>query len=236
MQKITVILSSEGFGIPVAPSKTTLGKKHYLEWQIGYDDATTNSAGLVPEIRFVRNGETKYGQELSKIIFEAVRLGVLSTNDLVREIETLKTIKPTEFEENQAVQVEMSPTPRQMDFKAPSSGCLSSPRPRRTAGCRSSSSRNGAVGDQAMVYVCLPMNERLTLDGSPRKTGPAKSKETVFYDFDRDNAAFLLDIIHGFGIASQPHNGDMRYILGKILKPYPAGELKFFLHHRKKPR
>src|ERR1039457_4552459 len=42
--------SSDGFGLPVAPSKTSLGKKHYLEWQIGYDIPNTNSPSVVPEI------------------------------------------------------------------------------------------------------------------------------------------------------------------------------------------
>src|SRR5712671_7613773 len=100
--------SSDGFGLPVAPSKTLLDKKFYLEWQIGYDIPNTNSPSVVPEIKFIRNGETKYGHELSKIIFEAVRLGILATNDLVREINSLKKIVPAEFEENQAVQVEVS--------------------------------------------------------------------------------------------------------------------------------
>jgi hypothetical protein len=74
-----------------------------------------------------------------------------------------------------------------------------------------------AVGYQAMIYVCLPLSEVLAMDGSPRKTGAAKSKETVYYDFNRDNAAFLMDIVHAFGLASQQHNEDIRKILGKIL-------------------
>ena len=69
-----------------------------------------------------------------------------------------------------------------------------------------------------MVYVCLPMNEVLTMAGSPRPDGKAHSKETVFYDFNRDNAPFLLDIVHAFGIASSQHNEDIRKILGKILE------------------
>src|SRR5450631_706470 len=100
--------SSDGFGLPVAPSKTILGKKHYLEWQIGYDIPNTNSPSVVPQIEFQRNGETKYGHELSKIIFEAVRLGILSTNELVREIEVLKKIPANEFEESRSVQIEVS--------------------------------------------------------------------------------------------------------------------------------
>jgi hypothetical protein len=68
-----------------------------------------------------------------------------------------------------------------------------------------------------MIYVCLPMNEILAMDGSLRTAGNAKSKEAVYYDLNRANTAFLLDIIDAFGIASQQHNEDMRNILGKIL-------------------
>jgi len=50
--------SSDGFGLPVAPMKTFLNEKFYLEWQIGYDIPGTNSPTVVPEIKFVRNGET----------------------------------------------------------------------------------------------------------------------------------------------------------------------------------
>jgi hypothetical protein len=74
-----------------------------------------------------------------------------------------------------------------------------------------------AVGFQAMVYVCVPMDEVLTMDGTPRPPGSAKAKETVYYDFNRDNAAFLLDIVHAFGLASAQHNEDVRQILGKIV-------------------
>jgi hypothetical protein len=56
------------------------------------------------------------------------------------------------------------------------------------------------------------------MDGQPRPPGSAHPKETVFYDFNRDNAGFLLDVVHAFGIASAQHNEDIRKILGKILE------------------
>jgi hypothetical protein len=62
------------------------------------------------------------------------------------------------------------------------------------------------------------LDEVLATDGTPRPPGRARSKETVYYDFSRANAAFLLDIIHAFGLASQAHNDDLRHILGKILE------------------
>ena len=216
--------SSDGFGLPVAPSKTPLGKKHYLEWQIGYDSPNTNSPSVVPEIRFTRNGETKYGHELSKIIFAAVRLGILSTNDLRREIEALKRIQPAEFEENQTVQVEVSTNAAADGFQ---SAVQRLPQFTKTTPHGwvqiQLKQKQRAVGYQAMVYVCLPMNEVLAMDGTPRQAGPAKSKETVYYDFTRVNAAFLLDILYAFGLASQQHNEDIRKILGKILETASSG-------------
>jgi hypothetical protein len=211
--------SSDGFGLPVAPSKTILGKKHYLEWQIGYDIPNTNSPSVVPEIKFQRNGETKYGHELSKIIFEAVRIGILSTNDLVREIDSLKKIPPSEFEESQSVQVEVSTNAAADGFQSAVQRL-----PQFTKSTPHGwvqiqlKQKQRAVGYQAMVYVCLPMAEVLAMDGSPRKPGSARSKETVYYDFTRANSDLLLDIIHAFGIASQQHNEDIRQILEKILE------------------
>src|SRR5438045_9275463 len=82
--------SSDSFGIPIAPSKVLLGEKDYLEWQIGYDIPDTNSPTVVPEIKFQRNGVTKYGHELSKIIFEALRLGIISSNDLINKLDSVK--------------------------------------------------------------------------------------------------------------------------------------------------
>jgi hypothetical protein len=212
-------MTADGFGIPVAPSKTVLGEKHYLEWQIGYDISNTNSLSVVTEIKFQRNGETKYGHELSKIIFEAVRLGLLSTNDLIREIEALKKIPPTEFEESRAVQVEVSTNSGVDGFQ---SAVERLPQFTKTTPHGSVQiqlkQKQRAVGYQAMVYVCLPMNRVLDVNGNLRKPGPAKSKETVYYDFNHENAAFILDIIRAFGIASQQHNEDIRQILRKILE------------------
>ena len=211
--------SSAGFGLPIAPSKVTLGKKHYLEWQIGYDSPTTNSRSYVPEIQFRRKGETKYGHELSKIVFESIRLGLLSTNDLVREVETLNKIQPAEFEESQPVQIEASTNAIAGGFQ---STVQRLPQFTKTTPHGSVQiqlkQKQRAVGYQAMVYVCLPLDQVLTMDGEPRKPGKAQQKETVYYDFTRENAAFLLDVIHAFGMASQQHNEDMRQILGKILE------------------
>lgn len=212
----------DGFGLPVAPSKTVLGKKHYLEWQIGYDVPNTNSPTVVPQIRFTRKGETKYGHELSKILFEAVRLGFLSTNAVAEELALLKKNYSGTFEESRSVEVEVSTNKTADGFQ---SAVQRVPQFTKTTPHGSVQiqlkQKQRAVGYQAMIYVCLPMNGVLTMDGAPRPPARAKSKETVLYEFNAANAAFLMDIVHAFGMASRQHNEDIRNILGKILATTP---------------
>lgn len=211
--------TANGFGQPVAPSKTVLGKKDYLEWQIGYDVPDTNSPTLVPQIHFARNGEIKYGHELAKLLSESLRLGLLSTNDLARELAALKTVSPGDFEENLPVEVETSthrgPAGFQRAVQRIPQFTKTTPHGWVQIQLKQ---KQRAVGYQAMVYVCLPMNQVLTMDGQPRPPGKAKPKETVYYDFTRENISFLLDIIQAFGIASQQHNEDLQTILGQILE------------------
>jgi len=208
-----------GFGLPIAPTKTVLGKQHYLEWQIGYDVPHTNSPSIVPQISFTRKGETKYGHELSKILFEAVRLGLVSTNELAKELALLKKNSAGTFEESRTVEVEISTNTTADGFQ---SAVQKMPQFTKTTPHGSVQiqlkPKQRAVGYQAMVYVCLPLDEVLTMDGAPRQPAKAKSKETVLYEFNPENASFLLDIVHAFGMASQQHNEDIRNILGKILE------------------
>ncbi len=209
----------DGFGIPIAPSKTALGKKHYLEWQIGYDSPTTNSPSSVPQIRFTRKGETKYGHELSKILLDALRLGILSTNDLQREIAMLPKLAEKSFEERESIEMEAAQKPDEVGFarsvqrvpqfiKITDHGSVQI----------QLKQKQRAVGYQAMIYVCLPMDQVLDATGESRKAAAAKSKETVFYRFDRANADFLLDVVRAFAMASKQHNEDIGNILTKILE------------------
>jgi hypothetical protein len=208
-----------GFGLPVAPSQTVLGKKHYLEWQIGYDTPTTNSPTLVPQIKFTRKGETKYGHELSKILFECVRIGLISTNEIADELALLKKDSTGTFEESRAVEVEVNTNQTVEGFQ---SAVQKVPQFTKTTAHGSVQiqlkQKQRAVGYQAMIYVCLPMREVLAMDGAPRKPAKASSKETVLYEFNAGNTTFLMDIVHAFGIASQQHNEDIQKILGKILE------------------
>lgn len=218
----------DGYGEPLAPTKTALGAQHYLEWQIGYDTREAGAPNIVKEIQFVRRGETKFGAELSKLLVDALRLGVISTNDLLRERDRLAKLAEATLEEREGITTEKTP----LD---PKGGALPDGFTRWTQKVPQFlretehgwiqiqlKPRQRGIGNQAMVYVCLRLDRVLAADGSPRPSGPAKTKETVFYDFNRANAGFLLDIVRAFAIASKQHNEDMGQILGKILATAPA--------------
>ena len=221
----------DGYGEALAPTKTALGQKHYLEWQIGYDTRDADAPNVVKEIQFVRKGETKFGAELSKMLVDALRLGVISTNDLLRERDRLAKLAEATLEEREGITTEKAP----LDTKG---GVLPDGFTRWTQKTPQFlretehgwiqiqlKPRQRGVGNQAMVYVCLPMTAVRTPDGKLRPSGPAHTKETVFYHFDRANAGFLLDIVRAFAIASRQHNEDMGQILGKILERGSVGKL-----------
>jgi len=216
--------TDDGYGEPIAPTKTKLGGKHYLEWQIGYDTRDADAPNVVKEIQFPRRGEPKFGAELTKILVESLRLGLISTNDLLRARDHLAKLAESTLEEREGVTVEKTP-PAQKGAPLPDGFTRWTQRvPQFLRETEHGwiqiqlKPRQRAVGNQAMVYVCLPMTRVFAADGTPRPPGAAKPRETVFYEFNRANAGFLLDVVRAFGIASRQHNEDMGNILGKILE------------------
>ncbi len=208
-------------GEVVAPSQTSLGAGHYLEWQIGYDTPERDRPALADGIEFVRKGKRKYGAELSKILQESLCAGVVTAASLGAVRTELASFARTSMAENEAitlvplsisggglppgfarwqeaVPVYLKTTPFgtiQIELKP----------------------KQRAVGYQPMLYVCLPFERWLGRDGKPRVGGRATPRETVTYRFDAESSGFLLDIVRGFGAASPQHAEDLTQIIDSIL-------------------
>jgi hypothetical protein len=212
--------TAEGTGEPIAPTKTPLDASCYLEWQIGYDTPLKNAPDLTPGVVFQRNGETKYGHELSTLLLDAKKLGIISREDLATLRKSLDGDK-TDIEKTTDVTVEkvVAPggtLPSGFEKLVEKTALFVKETPHGRIEIRVQKKQR-AVGEQAMLYVCLPMKLLRRADATLRPPTPARRKEQVLYIIDKTNAGFLLDIVRAFGAASRQHNEDMRNILDDVV-------------------
>lgn len=211
----------DGFGVPIAPRQVPLDASCYIEWQIGYDTPDPQDISRAPGIVFQRRGETKYGHELSTILLDAHKAGLLTTAQLRETRKFLRTHRRASFEGSEQIVTEQAPAKSSAlppDFtrrveKAP----LYTKQTKAGAIELELKHKQRAVGYQAMLYVCIPMSTVLRPDGSIRPPGPARAKEIVLYRFDRSRMDFLLDIVRAFALASPQHNADLTKIIDLVL-------------------
>ena len=213
---------ADGFGMPIAPTKTPLDATTYIEWQIGYDTLDPQHWSVAPGVKFQREGRVKYGCELSRLLAEAHRLGFLTGEQLRRERDTLAGIGDATLEAQE--KIALVPDADTLPGQSARGGFAryvqkvpayvkDTPHGRIEIQLKQ---KQRAVGFQAMVYVCIPQTQWLAGD-TARAPGAARTKETVTVRFDKASAGFLLDIVRAFGIASSEHNDDLRKIIGCIL-------------------
>ena len=213
-------MESPGVGIPVAPTKTKLDDTCYLEWQISYDTPNPQHESAVPGIRFQRDARTKYGCELSKLLAESRRLGLLSDAQLRAVRAELDALKTATLEENETMAVAPStdgkPLPDGFTRFVEKVPVFQKTTDDGRIEIRLKQKQR-AVGYQAMVYACVPLARWSRADGAPRGPGAARTKETVAVRFTAENAGYLLDLVRAFGMASREHNADLAKILDAIL-------------------
>ena len=215
-------MESEGVGVPVAPTKTKLDEATYLEWQISYDTPNLQHESAVAAIHFQRDGRTKYGCELSKLLAESRRLGLLSEAQLRALRKELNALRERTLEEKEKLAVSPDTAAAGADLPEGFARYVervpvfqkSTPDGRIEIRLKQ---KQRAVGYQAMVYACVPLARWSQADGSPRGPGAARTKETVTVHFTAENAGYLLDLVRAFGMASREHNDDLGKILDAIL-------------------
>ena len=220
--------ADDGFGIPIAPSKTELDAACYIEWQIGYDTPNADDPSVVASVKFERDGRTKYGSELTKILAESLRLGLLTREQLRAERVRLDGWQSVDLEATE--RIALMPDAAAAVTKSLPSGFerfvqkvpqLAKTTPHGAIEMQFKQKQR-AVGYQPMVYVCLPLAHWRTPTGELRGPGRARTKETVLYRITRENTELILSALHAFAIASRTHNEDLAKILDALLAPADA--------------
>ena len=71
-------LAFSDYGLPIAPTKTILSPKHYIEWQIGYDNIVDSSEHFIGA-----NGKKKQIYELSEFLLFGLKNFLISKNEIL---------------------------------------------------------------------------------------------------------------------------------------------------------
>lgn len=210
-------LTFDYYGTSIAPTKTKMNLKHYIEWQIGYDSIVSKSESY----DFIgANGKAKKLYELS----EFIKFGFENSLVSRRELENLKF----KIENNQELIDEKLEILR-ADFKEKQIGnikFLSSFVSYPLLVYRFNLNdmiceiivreKQYASGIMPMLYFCLPVSA--LKDGDKILGREIASGEIGILEISKYNINIFIKMFEIFGILSQSHKHDTIEILNTIIR------------------
>lgn len=205
------------YGLPIAPTQTRINIKHYIEWQIGYDEVVAKD-----DFHFIgANGKHKKLFELSEIVRKFYQNGVISKNILL--VLKAQIEQNDELIEREMKIMRSNFVPRKIaniDFLEAQISCpllvysddefLSEIVVRE---------KQRAVGVQGMLYFCFPVHLLKNANGRRDFLGRCiNSKEKGYLEINQSNIHIFLKMLQIFGILSHNHKHDIIEILTFMLK------------------
>lgn len=208
------------YGLPVAPTKTILSPKHYIEWQIGYDKDT-----IVYGTHHFSNYKNKKKQiyELSEFLLFGLENSFITKNEILVLkdfienndifIENTQEIQRTNFIKENLAGIEFLKSKVSYpllvhQFQNKDILCEIIIREKQRA-----------VGVMPMLYFCVPMSALYDKNGIQSFIGrEVKSKEVGYLYIDKNNISIFIQMFKIFGILSKNHKHDCLEILKYILR------------------
>ncbi len=213
------------FGETFSTREIPFDKKTYLEWQIGYDvpvkDVKDGEAKtkLNKEYFVGSNGKQKYPYELSELIYEAVKLGLISKKELKDVLDEVANYK--NFIDQKAISVEHHSkitingiSFEEASIKLPTLFMIETID--NTQIEVSIQKQQYASGIQPMVYFCIPFEA--FVDSPELLNKPSVSGDKLTYIIDKNNVQNLVSMVKIFGMVSKRHNHDIIQIIKILLK------------------
>jgi hypothetical protein len=192
----------------------------YLEWQISYDTDSLNEPSVVRSIVLEKPEGVRYGCELVKLLYESINKKILK-NEAFTELSSLLTVPLTagieelekikREEENLDNSVAQGYGFKRFILKVPNYIKQSE----KYAVEIKIAGKQRAVGNQAMIYVLLPIKHCSSEQGSLIGRS-AVENEKVEYILDRSNISMLKDAVLAFSIASIKHHNDLKTIFSQL--------------------
>jgi len=208
---------------PVACCTVPIAQGDYLEWQISYDTEEANAPSVVPGVVLLKPQGTRYGYELVRLLVESRNIGALS-DERFNELDQLvhAPFQGGIEEQEQIARVDdpdANTVATQFGF---SRHYLHVPNYWRTGATYSVeikiAAKQRAVGNQAMIFVNLPVEHCESQNGVPLIGRRANSKEKISFTVGAHNVDVVYDTIVAFAVASEAHRNDLRMIFDALAR------------------
>ena len=216
--KIRVKRRKRGFGEPVATRQDPMLDSDYIEWQIGYDTKDIKNPTVVRELIVPKTNEIRYGNELSKIIWDAKRIEIFNDDDFDELEKFINNINDTDtLEENEKIVLQKTKISVLGGFmKAIQKVPMFIKNNGEYFVEIKLSHKQRAVGFQAMIYLCIWLRYCEDDIGNQILNRTAEAKEICTYKIDKSKKDLIKDVIKAFAIASKKHRHDIGLILQQV--------------------
>lgn len=207
------------YGLPIATRAERFTEDDYVEWQISY---ATQNPPIESKVEGIIINDNQIGFELTKLLYEGIKLGIFSKKDIDELEEFINGVEPTEtLEENEKIFRENNFQEIKGGFKRFIEKVPIFIKKNEKLGYFVEiilRHKQRAVGLQAMVYLCIYVKKLKDKNGNPLIGRIADPKEFGQIEITAENKAIITDVVKAFAIASWQHKNDILNILNQIKK------------------
>lgn len=207
---------------PVACRSVPLEGTDYLEWQISYDTDNLHDPSVLRNVEIRKPSGIRYGCELIRLIHAARQQELLPEAGWRQMLALVNEPLDAGIEEREPVVCRpappAAPSPPQFGFErfVQEVPDYLKRTPAYTVEIKIAPKQR-AVGNQAMIYVHLPVARCTpTAGGEPLIGRLAARAEMVDYLVDAASVPLLEDTVTAFALASRAHREDLRQLLGQL--------------------
>jgi hypothetical protein len=223
--KVWVKRPVQGFASnPVACRSEPINPEDYLEWQISYDTENLHEPSVVKKVVLRKPTGVRYGCELVRLLHDGRKISLITPEEVAKLREIVNNPDMVGIEETEQIAQKIA--------EPPPSAVIGDTGFKRYQLLVPNYIKEGnqynveikiahkqkAVGNQAMIFLNLPIAHCSSKSEGPLVGRAAEKLEQVDYTINSENRNLIYDTALAFAIASQRHRRDLAEILSKLAK------------------
>jgi len=193
----------------------------YLEWQISYDTDLLDDPSILREVVLNKPQGVRYGCELTRLLVEGKLIKILSEARFAELQQLVFSPLNAGIEELEKIRREDDTQANTIATKYGfARHYLRVPNYLRAAGSYAVeikiAHKQRAVGNQAMIYVNLPLKCCRSQSSQSLIGRSANKSEKIDYVINASNVDMIFDTVVAFALASVSHRNDLKMIFEKL--------------------